>query len=581
MTTDGAADRIVDVVVFGSGAAGLTAALTASVHGLTVLLCEKERHIGGTTATSGGSCWVPGNHLARAQGIVDDVDAAATYLDHEVGPDERGMRDTFLTFAAEAFEFVERHSAVEFSLPLRYPDYHPTQPGASLGGRVLQPKPFDGRRLGRAFGLIRSPNPGQTILGGIMVNRPEAALLTRPFASWRNFTFALGVLGRHVRDRVCHARGTRLLLGNALVAGLFHTLRERGVEVWTESPLVSLIRHGPKVRDAIVARHGERVHVHARRAIVLATGGFTSSPGLRASIGDGFPCAWHLSTAGATGDALATAAAVGAATGARHTAPMFFMPVSVMATAGRKAFAFPHVIQDRARPGLIAVDAAGRRFVNEADSYHDFVMAMFESSDRRIPAYLVCDRRYLREYGLGLVRAKWQWLGWYERRGYLVSAPTIAALADRIGVAGAGLEASVAQHNSDALSGVDSAFGKGSNELNRFNGDPAVMPNPCLRPIEQPPYFAIAVQPAAVGASVGLLTDGHARVLAQDGTPLEGLYAAGSDQDSVMRGAYPGAGITLGPAITFGYCAVRHAAGLADPGCERSSSFASAATIAT
>lgn len=557
-------DREVDVVVFGSGAAGLMAALTASVGGLSVLLCEKDDAFGGTTATSGGSCWVPGNHLARERGLPNDVVDAERYLDAECGPDPRETRRAYVHGAAEAFEFLERNSEVRFSLPLVYPDYHPGLPGASLGARVLQPQPFDGRRLGADFAKLRAPNPGQMILGGMMVNRPEAAVLSRPFASRANFAFSARTIGRFVVDRLRHARGTRLLLGNALVAAMFYTLRERGVECRRQAALASLSRDGSRIGEALVEHPEGNFRVRAR-AFVLATGGFTSNPALRQELASQYPCAWHLSTRGATGDALCSARAIGAAVGTGHASPMYFMPASVMRPPGAAPFAFPHVIQDRSRPGLVAIGRDGRRFINEAVSYHDFVLAMFAGDATRIPAWLVCDRRYLREYGLGLVRARFQWLRWYERRGYLVSGATIGELAGRIGIDRAALEGTVALHNHDARKGVDTEFHKGEDALNRFNGDPAVRPNPCLAPIDEPPFYAIRVEPAAIGACLGLVTNADAQVLDANGQPIEGLYAAGNDQDAVMRGAYPGAGITLGPAITFGYRAAKHIAAIRSP----------------
>lgn len=548
----------VDVAVFGSGASGLTAALTASLRGQRVLVCEKDALIGGTTATSGGSCWVPCNHLARERGIDDSIDRAMTYLDGEIGvPDVDGRRRAFLDAAPRAFEFVERNSALRFALPDPYPDYHPGREGAAIRGRTLQPLPFDGRLLGPDFARLRSPNHGQMVLGGLMVNRPEAKLLARPFASRKALAFATRMLARYATDRLRHSRGTRLLLGNAMVAALLFTLRERGVRIWAEAPLVGLERHD-RVDRAIVRRDGKVIAVHAQRAIVLATGGFTSNASLRNELAPDQPAAWALSAPGVTGDALAIAAGVGGALAPRDAVGLYFMPVSVMQRRDGSRFPFPHVIADRARPGLIAVDCKGRRFVNEADSYHDFVMAMYRDG-APFKAFLVCDSTSLARYGLGLVRPVWQWPHWYERAGYLVAASSIEALAARIGVPADALVETVRRHNDGARSGIDGAFGKGGNALNRFNGDPEVRPNPCLAPIEAAPFYAVAVEPAAVAASAGLATDVDARVLDAHGGAVTGLFACGNDQASVMRGAYPGPGITLGPAITFAFRAIERA----------------------
>jgi len=269
------------------------------------------------------------------------------------------------------------------------------------------------------------------------------------------------------------------------------------------------------------------------------------------------PAAWALSAPSATGDGLRIAQGVGAAVAPRDEVGMFFMPASVM-TAGSDRFAFPHVIADRARPGLIAVDSGGRRFTNEADSYHDFVLAMY----RRGPPYrawLICDSHSLTRYGLGIVRPVWQWRRWYERAGYLVRADGIESLAARIGIGPAVLADTIREYNDDARTGVDRRFGKGNNALNRFNGDASVHPNPCLAPLASPPYFAVAVEPAAVAASTGLAVDADARVLDAQGQPIDHLYACGNDQASIMHGAYPGPGITLGPAIAFAFRAMERA----------------------
>ena len=552
-------DVEVDVVVFGSGAAGLTAALVASVHGQRVLLCEKDAVIGGTTATSGGSCWVPGNHHARARGVDDSLECAATYLDREIGlPDTDGRRRAFLDAAPRAFEFLEQHSALRFALPHLYPDYHPDVEGAALHGRTLQPVPFDGRRLGADFALLRFPNRGQMVLGGLMANRPEARYLVRPWASRKAFAFAARTLSRYALDRLRYRRGTRLLLGNALVAPLLLALRERSVDVWTGAALTGLERVDGRVGRAIVLRDDRRVVVRARRAVVLATGGMSSSARLRAELSPGQPADWALSTPQATGDGLIAARRVDAAIEEADAVGLFFMPASVLRNVDGTQFAFPHVIADRARPGLIAVDGNGRRFVNEAQSYHDFVLAMYANGSP-VRAFLVCDSPSLRRYGLGLIRPVWQWRSWYEQRGYLVSAPTLESLADRIGVDSLAMVTAVRRHNEDCASGIDSAFGKGSNALNRFNGDSDVTPNPCLAPIVSPPFYAVAVVPAAVGASAGLRTDTDAGVLDEKGRALDGLYACGNDQASIMHGVYPGPGITLGPAITFAFRAMERA----------------------
>jgi len=246
---------------------------------------------------------------------------------------------------------------------------------------------------------------------------------------------------------------------------------------------------------------------------------------------------------------------VGAAIDAKHTSPAFYFPSSV-----HKETVYPHILLDRAKPGLIAVNKEGRRFVNESDSYHDFVEGMFRANVAApsVPAWLICDRSFIRDYGIGLIRpgAGRRAIERYIADGYLHRAETLEALAERIGVDAKNLARTVQDHNRFAVTGVDEAFGKGGTEYNQFNGDPANKPNPCLRPIEHAPFFAVAVYPSTMGTCVGLATDGDARVLDENGAAINGLYAVGNDMASLFRGVYVGPGITLGPALVFAYRAV-------------------------
>ena len=553
-------ERETDVLVFGSGASGMTAALVAKQEGLDVLLCEKTHHIGGTTAVSGGTIWIPGNAHAKRAGIADSIEAARRYLDGEIGADRRGLREAFLQSGAEAIDYLERHTALKFRVPNPYPDYHLKTPGAADAGRALQPIAFDARALGSDFALLREPRPGFTVLGGMMVNRDEAALLLRPWRSWRALAFTARTLLRHARDRARYPRGARLLIGNALAGRFFMSLKSSGVPYVLEARLDDLLIEDGRVQGATVTVDGRAMRIKARAGVVLATGGFAGSDAWRRRLMADTPSSAILAAPGATGDGIGAALRAGGRLEADPAGAAFWMPASILKRPGLPDIAFPHVIMDRARPGLVAVNRAGKRFVNEADSYHDFVVAMFraDAASPSIPAYLICDRSFVWRYGIGLVRPIWQRIGKYVRAGYMIEADSIEDLAHRTGIDARGLLATVAEHNRDALRGIDSAFGKGGNTLNLMYGDPEAKPNPCMRPIERPPFFAVPVYPAVLGTSAGLATDADARVLDAAGAPIEGLYACGNDQSSIMQGHYPGAGITLGPAIVFGYRASRH-----------------------
>ncbi len=559
----GAWDREVDVLVFGSGCGGMTAALVATNEGLDVMLCEKAAQLGGTTAISGGAIWVPGTTQSGRAGAPDSVDAAREYLKGELKEfDVPALREAFLKTGAEAVDYLERHTEVKFRAYNPYPDYHAERPGGAAGGRALSPLPFDGRLLGADFKLVRPPMAEIAPLGGMMVGRDEIALLIRPLASIKAFTVSTRLLARHFVDRLRYARGTRLLLGNALVARLFSSLRARGAKVAVQAKLLELVREQDAVTGAVVDLGGKTQRIRARRGVVLATGGCASSAKWRAQLLKNVVVPHSLADAGDTGDGLDAALEIGAVLDHKHSNPFFWMPASTYRWPSGRSVTYPH-IRDRPKPGLIAVNSSGQRFVNEANSYHDFVTAMFRS-DRggpSIPAYLICDRRFVYEYGLGIIHPVWQRVRKFVRKGYLQSASTLVELAEKIKVDRDALLRSVDQHNAAAESGVDPAFGKGALALNKFNGDKRNTPNPCLRPISQGPFFALAVYPAPIGSSVGLHTDVNGQVLDGQGRAIKGLYAAGNDMSSMMRGFYPGPGITLGPALVFAYRTAMHIAG--------------------
>ena len=304
------------------------------------------------------------------------------------------------------------------------------------------------------------------------------------------------------------------------------------------------------------------MRIRALRGVVLATGGPASSAAWRTRLMPDRELPWSLAFDGNTGDGISAALGSGAVLDQRHASPFFWMPASQLERPGKPPIIYPH-IRDRPKPGLIAVLDNGKRFVNEGNSYHDFVTALFAActGERAPQAWLVCDRRFVHDFGLGVVHPVWQHLPYFERLGYLKRAGTILELARSIGVDPQALETTVQRYNDDARAGRDSEYGKGDYALNRYNGDPDTSPNRCLRPIETAPFFAVKVVPAPIGSSVGLKTDSDARVLTSHGMPIEGLYACGNDMSSVMGGYYPGPGITLGPALVFAYRAARHAAG--------------------
>ncbi|MBS0340392.1 MAG: FAD-dependent oxidoreductase [Proteobacteria bacterium] len=556
-------DREVDLVVVGAGAGGMAAALVAAIEGLDVLVCEASPQAGGTAATSAGTVWIPGNQQGQRAGLGDTVDAARRYLKALIGSNERdALRDAYLENAPKVIEYLRQHSRVRFVPCEMHPDYQDL-PGAATAGRAMSPEPFDGRVLGRAFARVRAPIQEFLILGGMMAGKEDIPRLVGRFRSVRNFAHSAGLFLRYVIDRASgYGRGTRLVMGNALVARLFASLRDRRVPILFETRLVEILKAGGSVTGAVIQTRQRLERIHARYGVVMATGGLAHDRAMRhAHLPQPVPL-HSLACPSNQGDGLRLGQMAGGTIGdVAGSSGGFWTPSSVTRLRGRPwGGLFPHLSLDRAKPGLIAVNSEGRRFVNEAVSYHDFVLAMFDShrSVPTIPAYLICEQQFVARYGLGLVYPGASDLARHEAEGYIFRASTLSELAQKIGVNAEGLAQTVERYNTHARDGADPEFHKGSTALNRFNGDPAHSPNPCLAPIEHGPFCAMAVWPSEIACSTGLMTDEHARVLDQDQRPIPGLYACGNDMTSIMDGTYPGPGTTLGPALVFAHQAIRH-----------------------
>ncbi|SDR50768.1 Succinate dehydrogenase/fumarate reductase, flavoprotein subunit [Paraburkholderia fungorum] len=559
-------DENYDLIVVGAGAAGLAAASVGAAQGHRVLLIEHTARIGGTTAISGGMVWIPANHKMQEAGLDDSAEAARRYIDETVPGGANGERmRAFLQHGDPAIRYLEVHTALKLRPVRRYPDYYPDLPGATAGGRVLEPVPFDGRELGRDFALLRDPLPEFMLFGGMMISREDIPKLRRigksPLATWD----VLKLIGRYGWQRLRAHRGTTLVLGNALAARLFKSARDLGVDIVTKARVVHLVLDGERVSGLRVHIGGSERQIHAR-AVVLATGGISHDAALRASF---VPASAGQRSATANAGTAQGGVRIAQAAGAALSRPAhnvddalaFWVPVSCWQREDGSTAMFPHTVTDRAKPGLIAVDRHGKRFVNEALSYHEFVRAQLRHADDAIPAWLVCDSRFLWKYGLGRVRPFALSTRHDVASGYLKKASTLDALAALIGVPPAAFAQTLQRFNAEAKEGRDSEFARGGDIYQRHLGDGDQHPNPCVAPIEQGPFYAVCVFPADLGMAAGLITDEHARVLRADGSPIDGLYACGNDMQSVMNGAYPGPGITLGPALVFGVIAACHALG--------------------
>ncbi|MSQ18284.1 MAG: FAD-dependent oxidoreductase [Betaproteobacteria bacterium] len=566
MTSNARWDEEVDVVVVGGGCGGMSAALACSILGLSVVLCEKTDQVGGTTSTSAGTIWIPLTKAALAGDQADSREQVERYLAGLIPNATISARlRAFLDAGPKMLDFFALHTAaLRFLLVARHPDYRFDVPGATVGGRALIPPVFDGRLLGKDFDRVRPPIREFMPLGGMMVGKDDIAPLLHPLASVSAFRHACTLLFRYASDRLRYRRGTRLVMGNALVARLLHSLRQRQVPIRFEASLDELVMEQGRVIGLTVKQSDGPRTLRARKGVVLATGGFGGSAALRAQYLPQPPAEATAGFTGNTADAIRLAVKSGAAIDTNHVTPTFWVPVSVMKRSDGTTARYPHIVLDRAKPGLIAIDGTGKRFTNEADSYHDFVLAMYANYEQTqsLATHLICDARFLRDYGLGLIYPKTRDLDPYLAMGYLKCGKTLEDLAHAIAVDGSALVRTVARYNEHAARGDDPDFGKGASILNRHNGDPTVKPNPCVRPIGAGPYYAVSVFPSDLSTSVGLSADEHARVLDEKGAPLTGLYVCGADMSSVMQGAYPGPGTTLGPAMTFAYLAAHHLAAL-------------------
>ncbi len=572
LDSDGSADLPpeADLIVIGAGAGGLTAALAGALHGLQVLLCEGTQQVGGTTATSAGTIWIPCNTPSREAGHADSLEEAMRYLDALVPSGQgRALREAYLRSGPAILDEIMRRTQVQFAASGLHPDYVEA-PGSKAAGRAMSPLPFDGRLLGPAFERIRPPMKPFMVLGGMMVGKVDICHLVGRWRSFTSLRHSTALVLRYLMDRLRYSRGTRLVMGNALVARLYASLLDARVPVAFGAVMQALVVEDGRAQGVRLQLHGGRqVQVRARRGVVLAGGGIGHHAQMRREFlrpgQDGWP---SLAFEGNQGEAVAAARAAGAAIAQTPgQAGVLYQPASITRDAQGPTGLFPHIFLDRAKPGFIAVDSTGRRFTNEGESYHHFsdAMARHHAGTPAVPAWAICDAGFVRKYGLGAVHPGTTDLSPHADSGYLVCASTIVDLARKIGVPPAHLVETIARHNVFAQTGVDTDFGKGATGVSRFNGDPDHAPNPCLGPIAQPPYCAMQLWPADAAAATGLATDEHARVLTQGGTPIKGLYACGGDMASIMGGTYPGPGATIGPAMVFGWRAAAHAAGQTAP----------------
>lgn len=554
-------DKEVDVLVVGSGAGGLLSALVAADNHAEVLVVEKEKLWGGTSATSGAGIWIPASDQAAAAGFHDNVDDAFKYvraLSADNVPDAN-IR-AYVENAAPMLRWLGQHTEIEYQA-FPYPDYHAENPGGSpTGYRTHMPLPLDGRKLGKDVETLRYASPAASLFGYLNWHFDETyMLLFRQKGWWWHLAKSLARYWLDLPFRFKSGKDRRLTLGNALAGGLRLALNERGVPLWLESPMRELVRdESGRVTGAVIEQRGKPLCIRARKGVVLAAGGFDKNAEMRAQYAPDYPSAQYSGgTSGNTGDSIRAGQAVGAKTmnmQSAWAAPVFHIPGE---DRGRLCTI------ERALPGCIMVNQHGKRYLNEAASYHIVGQQMARARDEGTdPSWMIFDHTFRHKYPMGpLLPLVPDWAQNGMVKLVMHRADTIAGLAKEIGVDPAALEATVARFNAHAAKGEDPDFHRGEAAYDKMYGDPRHGPNPCLAPILEPPFYAFAIHPGDIGTNGGLVTDDKARVIGEDGEPIPGLYAIGNNAASAMGESYPGAGVTIGPALTFGYVAARDMTG--------------------
>lgn len=550
-----------DVVVLGSGAAGLSAAVFAALEGAKVLLVERTEFVGGTSALSGGTVWAPGTATGQSVNGDDTRQAVSDFLDSAVGNHGvKDMREAFLDAAPEVISTLERMTQVAFRPYPKHPDYEWDHPNPTLNGRAIEPVPFDTRAMGELRNAIRPPIPEFTVLGGMNIDRVDIGHLLNRYKSVGSFAHVAKIVLRFARDKAIYGRHTRLVMGAALIGRLLASLQDLNVDIALNTEVTGLSQPENGQTKLTLSAGGAQQTLDVDGGVILATGGFGRSKARRAQY---LPEALEFdspSAPGHTGVAHDLVDTLGAVYADGNDQNAFWAPCSIRTRADGSRAVYPHFVLDRSKPGSVCVNLDGARFVNETRSYHAFGKTMLEGGAATKAAWIIMDAKGIAKYGLGMVRPGGDDLKPYLKDGYLIQAGSIQELAQKTGTNLDTLAASIADINAAADKGHDDSFGRGGSPYQQHNGDATVSPNPTLGRIAQAPFYAVKMQPADIGTAKGFASTTNAELTRADGSVIEGIYAAGNDLHSIMGGTYPGPGITLGPGLVFGAIAARHAA---------------------
>jgi 3-oxosteroid 1-dehydrogenase len=558
-------DHVVDVLIVGSGGGGMTAALTAEASGLDALVVEKSSYFGGSTALSGGGIWVPGAPAQRREGYVPDPDGVVEYLRLITGGlvSEARIRQ-YVESSPQMLEFLERLSPwLEFVWKPGYADYYPELPGGSELGSTINVPPIDLRKLGDDEQMLLKPLA--LAPKGIWLGPKELRSFYRVRQSWAGKGVLLKLISRMVRARVF---GERIAaIGQSLAARLRLAMRERSIPLWLDSPMADLLTDADgSVTGALVERNGTKQRIGARRGVILASGGFDHDLAWRKEHQPVVDQDWSFGNPASMGDGIRAGQKIGAATELLDEAWWF---PAIQWPDGRMQF----MLNERMMPAQFIVNGEGKRFINEAAPYMDFGHAMIDgqkSGVTHIPCWLITDHRSFNRYVVGghlpipkipgapVPTGRKVPAAWLES-GVVKAAMGWDELSAKIGVPADQLRATATRFDELARKGHDDDFNRGDSVYDNYYGDPT-LPNPNLYPLGDPPYYAFRIVLGDLGTSGGLLTDEYARVLRADGSVVPGLYAVGNTSAAVMGRSYAGAGATIGPAMTFGFVAAKHAA---------------------